>query len=88
VLWVANAAPFSSGIIGLRNDGSEVFRLENTQGPISPYDSPANIAFNGRGSLLVTNHAFVTGGDMPEQFQVLEVYVNDREARLWEPLIP
>lgn len=89
VLWVADAAPFSSGIIGLRSDGSEVFRFTNPQGaPINPYDSPANIAFNGRGSLLVTNHAFVTGGDTPEQFQVLEVYVNDQEGKLWEPLIP
>jgi hypothetical protein len=36
----------------------------------------------------VTNHAFATGADMPGQFQVLEVYVNDYEATLWKPLIP
>lgn len=89
VLWVADAAPFSSGIIGLRSDGSEVFRFINpVNTPINPYDSPANIAFNGRGSMLVTNHAFATGGQMPQQFQVLEVFVNDYEIALFKPFIP
>jgi sugar lactone lactonase YvrE len=88
VLYVASATPFNSSIIGLRGDGSEAFRLTNPQGsPIKPYDSPANIAFDGRGSLLVTNHAFATGGANPEQFQVLQVYVNDQEAGLFKPLI-
>jgi len=87
-LYVASATPFNSSIIGLRGDGTEAFRLTNPQGsPIKPYDSPANIAFNGRGSLLVTNHAFATGGTNPEQFQVLQVYVNDLEAGLFKPLI-
>ena len=89
VLYVTDATPFSSGIIGLRNNGSEVFRFTNpVNTPINPYDSPANIAFNGRGSLLVTNHAFATGGQMPQQFQLLEVYVNDAEIGLFKPLIP
>jgi sugar lactone lactonase YvrE len=88
VLYVANATPFNSGIIGLRGDGSEVFRLTNPQeSPINPYDSPANIAFNGLGSLLVTNHAFATGGMNPRQFQVLQVYVRDQEAGLFKPFI-
>jgi sugar lactone lactonase YvrE len=88
VLYVASATPFNSSIIGLRSDGTEVFRLTNPQGsPINPYDSPANIAFNGLGSLLVTNHAFATGGMNPEQFQVLQVYVNDQEAGLFKPFI-
>lgn len=89
VLWVTDATPFSSGIIGLRSNGAEVFRFTNPMNtPINPYDSPANIAFNGRGSMLVTNHAFATGGQMPQQFQVLEVFVNDHEAGLFKPLIP
>jgi sugar lactone lactonase YvrE len=89
VLWVADATPFSSGIIGLRNNGSEVFRFTNpVNTPINPYDSPANIAFNGKGSMFVTNHAFATGGQMPQQFQLLEVYVNDYEVGLFKPLIP
>lgn len=88
VLYVANATPFSSGIIGLRGNGAEVFRFTNPANtPINPYDSPANIAFNGLGSLLVTNHAFATGGANPEQFQLLQVYVRDQEAGLFKPFI-
>jgi sugar lactone lactonase YvrE len=89
VLYVTDATPFSSGIIGLRSDGSEIFRFTNpVNTPINPYDSPANIAFNGRGSILVTNHAFATGGQNPQQFQVLEVFVNDFEIGLFKPLVP
>src|SRR5262249_946626 len=88
LLYVANATPFNSGIIGLRPDGSEAFRLTNPPGsPINPYHSPANTPFNGQGSLLVTNHAFATGWTNPEQFQVLQVYVNDQEGGLFKPLI-
>jgi sugar lactone lactonase YvrE len=88
VLYVTDATPFSSGIIGLRSNGAEVFRFTNPANtPINPYDSPANIAFDGRGSLLVTNHAFATGGMNPQQFQVLKVYVRDLEIGLFKPLI-
>ncbi len=88
LLYVASATPFNSSIIALRGDGSEAFRLTNPpETPINPFDSPANIAFNGRGSLLVTNHAFATGGENPNQFQVLEVYINDLEAELFKPII-
>ena len=63
-LYVALALPFNSGISILNPDGSEFARLTNPVGsPIFPYDSPANIAFNKKGSLLATNHAFVTGGN-------------------------
>jgi sugar lactone lactonase YvrE len=88
LLYVASATPFNSGIIALNSDGSEAFRFTNPpESPINPYDSPANIAFDGRGSLIVTNHAFATGGANPEQFQVLKVYVNDRGAELFKPII-
>lgn len=89
VLYVTDATPFSSGIIGLRGNGVEVFRFTNPMNgsPINPYDSPANIAFDGQGSLLVTNHAFVTGFEMPKQFQVLKVFVRDYEAGLFKPFI-
>jgi hypothetical protein len=88
LLYVASATPFNSGIIALRADGTEAFRLTDPPGsPINPYDSPANIAFNGLGSLLVTNHAFAIGGMNPQQFQVLQVYVNDQDAGLFKPLI-
>jgi sugar lactone lactonase YvrE len=83
-LYVAIATPFASGIVILAPNGSEVGRLANAApGLINPYDSPANIAFNGQGSLLVTNHAFATM--IPSQFTVLDVYVNDKGSPLEKP---
>ena len=69
--------------------GAEVFRLSNPVGsPLHPYDSPANIAFNGPGSILLTNHAFVTGVINPAQFTVLDVFVDDQESPLEKPVLP
>ncbi len=82
-LYVTLAAPFNSGISILGPDGTEVARLTNPTDPTFPYDSPANIAFDGRGSLLVTNHAFATMN--PAHMTVLEVYVNDKAGRLFKP---
>ena len=83
-LYVAMATPFASGIAILGADGAETGRLANSPlSPIVPYDSPANIAFNGHGSLLATNHAFATM--IPTQFTVLDVYVNDTAATLAKP---
>lgn len=86
-LYVAMATPLASGIAILRPDGTEARRLKNPLlSPISPYDSPANIAFNGEGSLLVTNHAFATM--LPAQFTLLDVWVKDTESPLAKPLVP
>ncbi len=86
-LYVAMATPFASGIAVIAPDGAETKRLGNAiTSPIFPYDSPANIAFNGRGSLLVTNHAFATG--IPSQFTVLDVYVGDSAEPLAKPALP
>jgi sugar lactone lactonase YvrE len=86
-LYVAIATPFASGIVLLGPDGSEVGRLTNPLGsPIFPYDSPANIAFDGHGSLLVTNHAFATM--IPSQFTLLDVYVGDTASPLVKPTLP
>ena len=86
-LYVAMATPFASGVAVIRPDGTEAARLGNSPlSPIFPYDSPANIAFNGKGSLLATNHAFATG--IPSQFTVLDVYVNDSAAPLAKPDLP
>ena len=82
------ATPFASGISILDTSGAEIERLANGPNPIFPYDSPANIAFNGRGSILVTNHAFVTGVTNPEQFTILDVWVDDRGSPLVRPVIP
>ena len=82
-LYVALAAPFNSGVSILNPDGTEMTRLVNTEDPIFPYDSPANIAFNKQGSIVLSNHAFATG--LPAHFVVLDVFVNDRESPLAKP---
>ena len=89
LLYVAIATPGASGISALAEDGEEKFRLTNPAlSPTFPYDSPANIAFNGTGSILVTNHAFVTGLLDPAQFTVLDVFVDDTASPLELPLLP
>jgi sugar lactone lactonase YvrE len=83
-LYVAIATPGLSGIAILDPSGAEVGRLQNAApGAISPYDSPANIAFDGHGSLLVTNHAFATM--IPSDMTVLDVYVGDKGSPLSKP---
>jgi sugar lactone lactonase YvrE len=86
-LYVAIAKPFASGVSILNPGGNEIVRLRNTTNPIFPYDSPANIAFDGSGSMLITNHAFVTGVTNPAQFTVLDVFVADRGSRLEMPFL-
>jgi sugar lactone lactonase YvrE len=88
-LYVTLALPGRSGISILNSDGSEYARLGNPLlSPIGPYDSPANIAFDGLGNILVTNHAFTTGIVLPQQFQVLRVFVDDVAAPLPAPVLP
>jgi sugar lactone lactonase YvrE len=88
-LYVTLALPGSSGISVLEPDGTESARLRNPLlSPFAPYDSPANVAFDGKGNLLVTNHAFATGLLLPGQFQVLKVFVDDTESPLALPLVP
>ncbi len=87
-LYVALAVPYQSGISVLRvSDGSEETRFTNPLGsPINPYDSPANIAFDRQGSLLVINHPFATMD--PSHFTVLDVYVGDKGSPLSKPDLP
>ena len=88
VLYVAIATPGASGV-SILSEGSEKVRLGNPPGsPLKPYDSPANIAFNGTGSILLSNHAFVTGVTDPSAFNVLDVYVDDTAAPLNLPMLP
>jgi sugar lactone lactonase YvrE len=89
LLYVTIASPGASGVSVLAANGQEKVRLRNPQGsPIVPYDSPANIAFNGRGSILLTNHAFATGVVQPERFTVLDVFVDDKGSPLVTPRLP
>jgi len=85
-LYVALASPQHSGISVLGPDGQEKARLGNPQpGSGFPYDQPANIAFDRKGSLLVTNHAIASA--RPDRFAVLDVWVNDRGSPLVLPNI-
>ena len=88
LLYVAIATPFASGVSVLDQSGAEVDRLANGANPLFPYDSPANIAFDGKGSMLLSNHAFATGPTNPEQFAVVDVFVDDRGAALARPKLP
>jgi sugar lactone lactonase YvrE len=52
--------------------------------PDLPWTNPANITFDGRGSLLVTNHASLTGLPDPSPlFAVFNVYVDDKAGKLF-----
>jgi len=87
-LYVTLALPLGSGILVLDANGAERRRFVNPQSsPFFPYDSPANLAFDGSGRILVTNHAFVTGILLPSQFTVIEVCVGDSGAPLVEPVL-
>ena len=86
-LYVALAG--YSQISVLEADGSESARYS---GPATnpdtlatlPWANPANIAFDGHGSLLVTNHASLTGLPDPSPlFAVFDVFVNDKAGKLF-----
>jgi sugar lactone lactonase YvrE len=88
-LYVTLALPGKSGIAVLDLGGNEIARIANPPlSPVSPFDSPANLAFDGKGNVLVTNHAFATGLLLPDQFQVLRVFVDDVAAPPALPLLP
>lgn len=88
-LYVTTALPGQSGITVLNPDGTQAARIKNPLlSPTKPFDAPANLAFDGQGNVLVTNHAFVTGLLLPKQFQVLKVFVNDVESPLVAPFLP
>jgi sugar lactone lactonase YvrE len=81
-LYVMLASPGFSGVSVLSPTGAEVARFGNAPGDlISPFNSPANAAFDKHGSLLVTNHTFV----FPGNESVLSVFVNDKESPLVKP---
>lgn len=88
-LYVTLALPGKSGIAVLDANGNEVARIANPPlSPFAPFDSPANLAFDGKGNVLVTNHAFATGILLQDHFQVLRVYVGDVASPLALPLVP
>lgn len=87
-LYVALAG--YSQISVLDPNGVEVARYSGpAQNPADaasplPWANPANIAFDGKGAIVVTNHASLTGLPDPSPlFAVFNVYVNDRAGKLF-----
>jgi len=68
----------SNQIAILDPGGTELARFptaeENAPQEI-PWDTPASLFFDGRGSLLVTNQSYVNG--IPQHWAVLETWVDD-----------
>jgi sugar lactone lactonase YvrE len=86
-LYVAIASPTAPGIVILRPDGSQRARLRNPlASPFAPFDGPANIAFDGAGRILLTNHAPATG-ELLRRFSIADADVGDTGARLFTPTI-
>jgi sugar lactone lactonase YvrE len=76
----------SNQISILKPDGTEELRFpsaDENQAQEVPYDLPASIAFNGGGSLLVTNQSFFA--DDPEHMVVFDVWVDDVALPLVRP---
>ncbi|MDT5061629.1 MAG: hypothetical protein QOH63_2088 [Acidobacteriota bacterium] len=88
-LYVALAGYNQISVLG--PDGSEQTRFsgpaQNPANPSNPlpWANPANIAFNNKaGTILVTNHASLTGLPDPSPlFAVFDVYVNDKAGKLF-----
>jgi streptogramin lyase len=76
-------------------NGTEVARYSGpAQDPANPgsplaWANPANIAFDGTGAIVVTNHASLTGLPDPSPlFAVFDLYVNDKAGKLFGDVEP
>ena len=86
-LYVSMATPTAPGVKILRPDGSVKAQIKNPALSLtSPFDGPANIAFDGAGRILMTNHAPVTGL-VAKQFSIVDVEVGDTGWPLITPQI-
>ena len=86
-LYVSMASPTAPGVIVLRPDGSIKAQIKNPGLSLtSPFDGPANIAFDGAGRILMTNHAPVTGLAL-RKFSIVDVEVGDIGWPLNTPMI-
>jgi sugar lactone lactonase YvrE len=85
-LFVAMADPVAPGVMILLPNGTIKAKLTNPQNsPTEPYDGPANIAFDGAGHILMSNHAPVNG-PITHKFSIVDVDVTDPGAKLFAPL--
>lgn len=80
-LYVALTGTNAISVIGW--NGAEVKRYTGPAGSPIPYDGPASIAFDRRGSILVTNHAPLTNN--AANFAVLETFVAELPFPLAKP---
>ena len=86
-LYVAMASPTALGVMILRPNGTKRAQLTNPQGSLTaPYDGPANIAFDGAGRILMTNHAPVTGL-VTRKYSIVDTDVEDDGAPLFTPMV-
>jgi hypothetical protein len=86
-LYVSMASPTAPGVMVLRPDSTVKARIKNPGLNLtSPFDGPANIAFDGAGRILMTNHAPVTGL-VTKQFSIVDVEVGDNGWPLITPQI-
>ncbi len=80
-LFVSLSAVNQLAVIGV--GAGELGRIEVPDTSAIPLDGPAGLAFDGRGGLLVTNHALTTAN--ADHFAVLRVQANDDGAKLFQP---
>jgi DNA-binding beta-propeller fold protein YncE len=83
-LYVALQVP--SGVSILNPDGTERYRLAGPPNSPIAYDTPADFAFDQKGSILVTNHALFSGNSAA--FAVLRIFVGDRGRETNVPNLP
>jgi DNA-binding beta-propeller fold protein YncE len=79
------ALAFSNQVSVLDPQGNEIARFGGgVTDPNNPFANPSGIAFNGRGSILVTNHA-IFDPTPAEKFAVFDIWVGDQGDRLERP---
>lgn len=84
-LYVALAGWNQISVLGA--DGEEIARFQSPEGADIPLDAPASIAFDNRtNSILVTNHALLSGN--ADNFAVLSICVRDTGDPLSTPELP
>ena len=82
MLYVALAGYSQISVLG--SNGTETARYAGPAGGLQ-WANPANIAFDGHGALLVTNHASLTGLPDPSPlFAVFDVFVDDKAGKLFK----
>lgn len=83
VVAIADPPPASAISILDPEAGVELNRIYSPPDLAIPFDSPAAVAFDGKGSVLIANHAVLTGN--PASFAVFDMWVDDKGDRLPAP---